>query len=112
MKTQTNMNEKRNLERFDLNVPAQISTDESNHEHGYIELTTSNISAGGAFFETGDPLSQGVRVNITLSLPFESLKGLGVKAKNANICTTGTVLRVNGSGMAISFDKSFSITPC
>lgn len=66
---------------------------------GY-NLLTKNISAGGAFLETTNPLPEKSRVGIDFAVP------TGVLVK-----VTGVVLRSEPTGIAIRFDNEYQLTP-
>jgi len=103
------MKDKRRLERFDLKMPATIQSMTSDQEKRLLDLLTSNISSGGAFFHTTQPLPEGARVNIDLVLPLDNLKKLKDDCKQAYIKVTGRVLRCESEGMAILFDKDYQL---
>ena len=65
------MKEKRRLERFDLKMPAKIESTTSDQEEKLLDLLTSNISSGGAFFHTTQPLREGSQVKIDLAYPLK-----------------------------------------
>lgn len=102
------MREKRNLERFDLKVLARI---EGEPDRDILELMTSDICAGGAFFHTDQSLPEGTKVRIDLLLPLEHLKKMVADYDHAHIQLTGTVLRKEPQGMAVCFNKEYSIRP-
>ena len=104
-----NMKEKRRLERFDLKMPAKIESMTSDQEKRLLNLLTSNISSGGAFFHTTQPLPERSQVKIDLVLPLDNLKKLKDDCKQAYIMVTGRVLRSESEGMAILFDKNYLI---
>ena len=106
-----NMKEKRRLERFDLKIPAKIQSTTSDQEEKMLDLLTTNISSGGAFFHTTQPLREGSQVKIDLVLPLERLKQLKDDCKHAYIKVTGRVVRSESEGMAILFDKDYLIRP-
>ena len=105
------MKEQRRLERFDLGVPATVEVvaqgDDSEKKIHYV--ITKNICAGGAFFDTMSPASEGAQVKVGLVLDLGRSKGL--TRRRARIKVSGTVLRSEPSGMAIRFDKSYRIIP-
>ena len=103
--------ERRRLGRFRLEVPAKIEVINSPLERNRHDVKTSNISSGGAFFHTKQPLPEGTPVKIDLILPLERLKKLKNDHKQAYIKVTGTVLRSETKGMAISFDHNYIIRP-
>lgn len=106
--------EKRRLERFDLNIPARIErldTRPDGGEEAVFDLLTSDICSGGAYFYTPAPLSEGTRVRIDLVLPLDLLKRLKSDCHQAYIKLTGTVLRSESGGMAICFNPDYQILP-
>ena len=102
--------EKRKLERFDLKLPAKIETVTTEGEE-ILDLMTSDISSGGAFFHTEQPLPEGTDVKIDLVLPIDKLKKLQDEYHQVYIKITGTVLRAEPRGMAIYFNRDYSILP-
>jgi hypothetical protein len=107
--------EKRGLERFDLEIPARIKVAVSHKDEEIIDLLTSDISSGGAFFHTTQPLAEGTDVKIDLILPIAKLcktlnQGEGEYA-HAYIKVSGKVLRKEAIGMAIVFNEDYEISP-
>ncbi len=103
------MREKRNLERFELKVRARI---EGEPGKDTLDLLTSDICSGGAFFHTDQTLPEGTKVRIDLMLPLDHLKKLVAEGYDqAHIQLTGTVLRKESKGMAVCFNKEYSIRP-
>ena len=72
-------------------------------------LNTSNISAGGAFFHTERPLSEGTRLRLNLILVIEKLKKL--TGSQCQINVNGTVVRFEEKGMAIRFQLDYEMMP-
>jgi len=109
--------EKRGLVRFDLEIPARIKTTFSSKEEETVDLLTSDISSGGAFFHTTKPLAEGTDVKIDLILPIAGLckkldEGRGRGGyQSAFIKISGKVLRAESEGMAIAFDEDYEISP-
>jgi hypothetical protein len=107
--------EKRGLKRFDLEIPARIKVAAPNREAGALDLLTSDISSGGAFFHTTEPLAEGTDVKIDLILPIsklcKSLEEGEREYKNAYIKVSGKVLRTESRGMAIVFNEDYEISP-
>jgi hypothetical protein len=104
-----NLEEKRALQRFDLEIPAKIQSTTSDQEKRLLNLLTSNICSGGAYFDTTKPLPEGTRVKIDLVLPLDRLKRLEDGCKQAYIKITGRVLRSGSKGMAICFDEDYQL---
>ena len=103
------MNDNRRLERFDLEIPAAVEFLALDHEQKILNLLTTNISSGGAYFHTTQPLPKGTQVKIDLALPLDRLRKLKDECKQAYIKVTGTVLRSESEGMAICFDEDYQI---
>jgi hypothetical protein len=103
------MNERRQLERFELKVPAAIESFNQRHKGKELNLLTSDICSGGAYFHTAEPLPEGTKVKIDLVLPLDKLRALKKEDKKAYIKVTGKVLRSESGGMAIGFDGDYQI---
>ena len=56
--------ERRQMERFSLELPTCLIVNNSNRKQETLELQTSNVCAGGAFVKTDEPLSIGTKVDI------------------------------------------------
>lgn len=102
--------EKRKLERFNLEIPAKIEVPNSFPDAGIMNLVTSNICSGGAFFHTEKPLPQGTDVKLNLVLKTEIFKQLE-NSNQVHIQVKGTVLRADTKGMSICFDEDFELQP-
>ncbi|MBW1710130.1 MAG: PilZ domain-containing protein [Deltaproteobacteria bacterium] len=103
------MKEARNLERFDLELPAKIEIvgHEKEKENKVLTLLTRNVCSGGAYFHTEQPLPEGTDVKLDLILAIEELKKL--KGKQAYIKVSGKVIRTEPNGMAICFNNDYSM---
>ena len=101
---------KRRLERFDLELPAKMRVvGETTKSSEYLELQTTDISSGGAFFYTDKKVPVGTEVKIDFFLSLEELKKMSGKHVKINI--SGSVVRSDGQGMAVSFSDRYEITP-
>jgi len=103
------MSNKRQLERFDLRLPAiiEVVSESSEHDKKVINLLTRDACSGGAYFHTDQPLPEGTQVKIDLVLSIDVLKKL--EGKQAFIKVNGSVIRTESSGMAICFDKDYLV---
>ena len=101
--------EKRKIERFNLKLPTKLSWAGKDKEHKSIELMTSNICSGGAFFKTNKPLTVGTDAKLAVILPLGKFKI--VKHKILYIDVLGSVIRTDQQGMAIRFDRKYRISP-
>jgi hypothetical protein len=104
------MKERRKLERFSFEVPATIEVLVSGERKETLDLPTSNICAGGAFFHTTQALPQGTKVKMDLVLSFDRLKNV-VSHNRINVKVNGTVSRSESKGMAICFDENYRMMP-
>jgi len=103
------MEERREFERFDLELPGRVEVEATGQKDEPSSLKTSNISAGGAFFHTERPLSEGTRLCLNLILVVEKLKKL--TGSQCQIKVNGTVVRFEEKGMAIRFQRDYEMMP-
>ena len=99
--------ERRDMERFDLELPTLLSVTEENGKQQTFEVTSKNICAGGAFFKTDNPLPVGTDVKMDLIVHLEKFKT--VKGNGTHIDVSGSVIRTNDQGMAVCFDTRYRI---
>jgi hypothetical protein len=97
------------MDRYSLKLPAWISLTDEGGQKRTLEVATSNICAGGAFFDIDSPLSVGTNINIDILLPLNQLTKLG--GQESRIDISGSVIRVEPQGMAVMFDKKYQISP-
>ncbi len=116
-------NERRNQERFFLDIQAKISyrfTDNKPVE--FLETVAADISAGGAFLRTEKPLPLASKVNVEFLLSIDNLKKLKFILSvdtlrnlsgqyNVWVQATGVVIRQQEEGVAVIFDTNYQITP-
>lgn len=113
--------ERRDQERFSLNLQARISYRHIKEQAPEIVTESANISSGGIFVKTGHkfPISSKVRIELYLSLEdlrklkfilsMESLKQL--TTPKFWVSTTGIVIRQEEDGVGIIFDTDYQLTP-
>jgi len=101
--------EKREMERFDLELPTRLHVEDETGEQRTIEHKTKNISSNGAFIDTDSPFAVGTEVKLNITVPIDKLKDLG--GKRSKIEVSGSVVRTDNEGMAICFNKNFCIMP-
>jgi len=99
--------ERRHLERFSVKAFAVVQTVSPGAEKVF-ELNTQDISSGGAFFPMEVPLPTGEKVKITLYLSISAFRDFPSKAK---ITTEGQVVRSTKQGMAVAFDRHYTMSP-
>jgi hypothetical protein len=105
------MENSRRLQRYSLKLPAtlEINSEAEQHDQEVINLLTSDVCSGGAYFQTDQPLPEGTKVKLDLILSIEELKKL--EGKHALIKVTGKVIRTESTGMAICFEGGYAIKP-
>jgi len=104
------MRERRRFERFGLSLDARLEANDGDRHGPNPGFLTTNISAGGAYFTTPEPLTQGVEVRMEIILPFNSLKKVRVD-KDACLMISGKVVRTEAAGIAVQFNDDCSIMP-
>ena len=102
------MAEKRTVERFSLRLPARVSVYKRDRDDEVMEFLSSNISAGGAFFETKQDLPVGTEVKIVLLVPMKKIRRPG--GKDACIKASGLIIRSEEKGFAVRFGEKYEIS--
>ncbi|HVP19167.1 MAG TPA: PilZ domain-containing protein [Spirochaetia bacterium] len=100
--------ERRRLKRFSLKAFAVV---QSTGAERVFELSTQDISAGGAFFPMEVPLPTGEKVKITLYLSISPVEPVIDFPGKAKITTEGQVVRSTTQGMAVAFGRHYTISP-
>lgn len=101
------MREKRQFERFEIQVPAVVKIPGDNGQTVKLDLQTHNLSAGGTFIKLGESLSLGCEVKIDIMLSFEELKTPTDPIGSLVLSTTGRVVRSDPDGVAICFNENY-----
>lgn len=101
--------ERRQLERFKLQLLSHITIRGKDKDIKTIKLLTQDVCSGGAFFKTSDPMSVGTQVDLDLVIKIDRLKD--ITGDSALVNLTGTIIRTHKEGMAICFDENFQISP-
>jgi hypothetical protein len=99
--------ERRHLHRFSLKAFATVQAGLPGSEKVF-ELSTQDISSGGAFFPMEVPLPTGEKVKITLYL---SISTIGDSLSKTKISTEGQVVRSTKQGMAVAFGGHYTMSP-
>lgn len=102
--------DRRRLERFSVKVFATVQTVSPGAERVF-EVSTQDISSGGAFFPMEVPLPTGEKVRITLYLSISALEKVADFPSKAKIVTDGEVIRSSTDGMAVAFGKHYTMSP-
>jgi len=94
--------ERRNLSRFNLRLRSWLKRLQDGEE--VLELFTRDVSSKGAYFYTANPLPIDTSLNMTLFLPVG-------QALSSKLSIDGKVVRIEGDGMAVRFDPSYTLLP-
>ena len=113
--------ERRQFERFSLCINTQMTAETLSGKTPVLEYVTANISAGGAFIETDQPLPLASKVRLEFLVALKDLQTLKFivsldtlkawKGKRVWISATGIVARHESTGMGIMFDDNYQISP-
>ena len=105
------MEERRKHKRFKLKLPAKIEVlpREPQGEARIVRVESDNIGPGGAFFPTLTPIPEGTPVKVDIALRFRKVQF--PISKRPLLSARGHVLRSEPSGMAIRFEKRYTIVP-
>jgi hypothetical protein len=103
------MPDRRRLARFELRLPAALSWVDENQKERTRSLFTKDVSAGGAFLYSTEPLPPGTSVRLLLALTNEKLRAL--TGTQGSIRVEGEVLRAQTDGMAVRFSKTAWLSP-
>jgi hypothetical protein len=98
--------EKRKVARFDLGLEARVSSEQTSEQ----TLLSLDVSSAGVFLLTEKPLPPGSKVAVDLLLK-QKFNQPDEKENTVTINASGTVIRINGRGMAIAFDERHEIAP-
>lgn len=115
--------ERRVRQRLHLNLQAKITYGFDDATSGQqIVTVAANISSGGAFLATNQPLPLASRVRVEFLLSLEDVKQLKVVAsvdalrrlagqQQVWVEATGVVIRQDHDGVAVIFDQNYQLSP-
>jgi hypothetical protein len=104
------MAERRRLERFDLSAPTQVIVEAESGKMAQLNLTTKDVSSGGAYLYSCQPLKKGARVTMEMLFFLDAIWKLAGEKGRVKIKVRGTVIRVDADGIAIRFESKYKIT--
>lgn len=105
--------EQRKYERLDLTIPANLELTGNGADGSVLCLETTDICAGGAFFNTSHTLPVGTKVKINFILSVSKLSRFvshDFDCKHVPLTVQGRVLRSTASGFAVSFVGGYQIS--
>lgn len=102
------MKQRRQYERFVIALPTDIAAYNSPVKR-VLHCVTADVSAGGAFFATAEPIAKGSLLRIRALLSNKRVEQLtGVQGQ---LEIEGTVLRSSSEGFAVCFKNQYRIAP-
>lgn len=113
--------ERRRGERFSLELKARIIY-RHRDESPIIETVSADISEGGAFIKSNHPFPMASKLQVEFLVSLQHLKMLKFilsveslrqlsQDSTLWVTTTGIVIRQQDNGVAVIFDKDYTITP-
>jgi len=113
--------ERREQQRFSLNLQAKISYRHVEDQAPVIDTVAANISSGGAFIQTSHKFPMAAKVQVEFYLTIDDLKRLRfilsmeslrqLTGKNIWVTANGIVIRQEPHGVGIIFDTDYQLTP-
>jgi hypothetical protein len=113
--------ERREQQRFSLNLQARISYRHVEDQSPVIDTVAANISSGGAFLRTAHQFPMAAKITVEFYLCVDDLKKLRfilsmeslkkLSDKNIWVCANGIVIRQEKDGVGIIFDTDYQLTP-
>ena len=100
------MKERRKYERFVLELASKIEILSPSKQRG-LDLLTTDVCAGGAFFHVEQSVPQGTQVKVKMIVASQGLKEM--TGTQGLIKIAGTVVRCNAGGMAVSFNGDYEL---
>ena len=99
---------KRKSERFYIQTKCLISVNDDGRNKAVNELLITNISTGGVFLQTNNPLPINTKVNLNI---VHSLNGESEPDRKDNTTkkVAGSILRIDKRGMVVSLDENYPV---
>jgi hypothetical protein len=108
-------------QRFSMELPVRVLTGTEADLNVQFEGVIANISSGGAFIATDDPLPVSSKVYLEFLISIQELKQLKFilsletlrrfKGKPVWAKASGVIIRHERNGMAIIFDDDYQLSP-
>jgi hypothetical protein len=108
-------------QRFSMELPVRVLTGTENNLKVQFEGVIANISSGGAFIATDDPLPVSSKVYLEFLISIQELKQLKFilsletlrrfEGKPVWAKASGVIIRHERNGMAIIFDDDYQLSP-
>jgi len=99
---------RRLVERYDMKVPALLYPPADGDDTSSRFVLTRDISSSGAYFHTLEPQAYEGQLQVELLLQVPVLDN---RIRYMYLSTTGEVTRRDETGVAVRFDRDYTITP-
>lgn len=113
--------ERRDQERFTLDLQAKISYRHSEDQAPVVESVAANISSGGAFLTTAHNFPVAAKIAMEFLITIEDLKKLKfilsvdtlrqLATGRVWVKTTGIIIRKQQDGVGVIFDHDYQLKP-
>ncbi len=104
------MEERRKLERFELQTQARVLLETGSDEKGEYELLTRDLSSSGAFLFSSTHIPEGAKIRMEFSFTLDVLRKMVGDRGRARVRVRGRVIRADQSGIAVRFESRYKIT--
>ena len=105
----TYFSERRIHERYRLDLPCLLSLEEDRVSTKEVELKTRDISGGGAFLDMVAEVGIGTTARLDIIVPPSLIRCDDGGA--THISASGSVVRMEPGGIAVSFHEDYRISP-
>jgi len=103
--------EKRKHQRYPLNVPVKMHPCGDDGISSVFEVSSRDISSRGVFIHLEEGLDTPLeRVHLEMTLTIDKLTELFGCSKTVTLKVDGSVVRKFKDGLAVAFDRSYSIS--
>ena len=92
--------DRRKFERVEVDTQAVV---EFEGQDVWLKLNLRDISDGGAFIETSQPLREGESLKVEVEIPSEAISEL--KKADPTLKGSGKIIRTESGGIAVSFSR-------
>lgn len=103
------MLEKRSCRRYSIRMRTMLYFEQDTFSRSEFEALSKNISSRGVFVITKEISSIGAEVKVEIQLPLSNLRDYAIN--DSCLLCSGSIVRVEDDGIAVSFSKPCKITP-
>ena len=93
--------DRRKFERVEVDTQAVV---EFEGQDVWLKLNLRDISSGGAFIQTSQPMREGEGLKVEVEIPSEAISEL--KKADPTLKSRGKIVRTESGGIAVRFSRS------